>query len=143
MKIEVIRDTLTDTSTIGSLFINGVWHCHSLEDMVRVGPKVFGKTAIPCGMFEVTIDTSPRFRKLMIHILSVPNFSGVRVHKGNKAEDTEGCLLVGSIRGYNWIGNCSGVYNSLFKKIYLALKTEKVYIEISIEEGAMDTRTHV
>lgn len=141
MKLEVIRDTLTDISTIGSLYVDGAWHGHSLEDRVRSGPKVKGQTAIPCGTYEIVIDMSARFKKLMIHILNVPGFDGIRIHKLNTSDETEGCIGVGKIRGRDWIGNCSEVYNFLFKKIFLALKTEKVYITISIEEGAIDART--
>ena len=47
MKIEVIRHTFTERSTIGSLYLNGKFECYTLEDVVRVGEKVPGATAIP------------------------------------------------------------------------------------------------
>jgi hypothetical protein len=46
MKIEVIRHTFTERSTIGSLYLNGKFECYTLEDVVRVGEKVPGATAI-------------------------------------------------------------------------------------------------
>lgn len=141
MNIEVIRDTLTDTSSIGSVYVDGAWHCHSLEDRSRFGPKVPKETAIPCGVYQVVIDFSNRFQKDMPHILNVPGFSGIRIHKGNTDKDVEGCIAVGAIRGRDWIGNCTEVYNSLFGKISLALRTEKVYITVRIEEGAVDARS--
>ena len=74
-----------------------------LEDAVRevVGQpvhlwKVPGQTAIPTGTYDLIVDFSNRFQKMMPHILEVPGFSGVRVHAGNSSHDTEGCLLLGN-----------------------------------------------
>jgi hypothetical protein len=142
MEIEVVRDTLTDKSSVGSIYVDGLWHCHSLEDRVRSGPKVQGQTAIPCGRYEVVIDYSNRFKRLMPHILEVPGFTGIRIHKGNTDKDVEGCIAVGAIRGRDWVGSCSEVYGSLLEKISLALKTENVYITVRIEEGAVDARSY-
>ena len=59
------------------------------------GQKIAGKTAIPSGMYRVKKTFSPRFKKILPEILEVEGFSGVRIHAGNTAKDTEGCLLLG------------------------------------------------
>lgn len=87
---------------VGELYINGVWECYTLEDPCReivgcpVGEwKVPGKTAIPHGSYELTLEDSPRFGPNTITVNDVPGFSKIRIHAGNTAEDTEGCVLVG------------------------------------------------
>lgn len=95
MKLELIRHALKADYTIGRLFIDGIYFCDTLEDTVRTGPKVFGKTAIPQGTYKVQITYSNRFKELMPILVDVPGFSGIRIHPGNTAEDTHGCILVG------------------------------------------------
>lgn len=117
-------------ATIGSLYIDGLFECLTLEDEVRSDPnpttpaneaKVAGKTAIPTGTYQVVIDMSPRFKRLMPHILNVPGFEGIRFHSGNKAADTEGCILLGQTRTSNHtIGQSKLAYEAFFKKLQAA-----------------------
>jgi len=94
MKITVKRTFKGAEYTIGKLYIDGAYFCDTLEDTVRE-VKIAGKTAIPAGKYKVKKTYSPRFKKQLPEILHVPNFSGVRIHAGNTAKDTEGCLLLG------------------------------------------------
>lgn len=98
----------SDTScTIGDLWVSDdggtTWArlCWTLEDVVReiTGQsveswKIHGETAIPRGTYRVIVDHSRRFGRDLPHILDVPGFEGVRIHGGNTAVDTEGCILV-------------------------------------------------
>ena len=134
MKIEVKRKELTDESTIGDLYIDGSLFCNTLEDVIRLGSKVFGKTAIPAGEYNVIVDYSPHFGKDMPHLLNVNGFTGVRIHSGNKPEDTEGCILVGVYTpGHmDWIGNSRVTYDALFSRIQKALQNnEEITITIT------------
>lgn len=102
--------------TIGRLEIDGRHFCDTLEDPVRPiaadgTGKIAGQTAIPPGRYEITLSVvSPRFSRVaayaaigarMPRLLNVPHFSGVLIHPGNTAADTEGCILVGhnTLRG--------------------------------------------
>lgn len=103
--------------TVGKLYIDGVYECFTLEDPVRE-TKVYGKTAIPYGTYDVIINQSARFKRELPLLLNVENFAGVRIHAGNTVEDTEGCILVGTTRTKNGIVlNSALAFKFLFKKM--------------------------
>jgi hypothetical protein len=138
---EIVRKVLSDNTSIGDVLCDDVWIAKSLEDKTREGPKVPKATAIPCGTYELTIDFSQRFKKLMPHILNVRDFSGVRVHKGNDSEDTEGCPLVGLRSGPDKIWDCQPAYDRFYNLLDTKLKAgEKVFIKVSIAEDVQDLR---
>lgn len=96
MKLTVERFAFKETYTIGRLLVEGKYFCDTLEDKVRpAGEKIFGKTAIPSGTYQLSITYSPKFKKNLPLVMNVPGFEGIRIHPGNTPEDTEGCLLVG------------------------------------------------
>ena len=118
MLIEVKRFEFKDTHTVGKVYVDGIYECYTLEDVVRNGTKVLGKTAIHFGTYKLIIDASTRFKQDMPHILDVPNFTGVRIHAGNTSADTDGCILVGSTWvGKDFIGNSKIAYKKLFDKL--------------------------
>lgn len=130
MILELKRKIFTDDSTIGELYIDGVFFCYTLEDKVR-DAKIYGITAIPYGKYEMIVSFSNRFKQYMPLLLKVPGFEGIRIHAGNKSADTEGCILVGSSKSLNFIGKSRVTYRSLFAKIKLAVKKEKLFINIT------------
>ena len=118
MLIEVKRFEFKDTHTVGKMYVDGIYECYTLEDVVRNGTKVLGKTAIPIGTYKLIIDASTRFKQDMPHILDVPDFTGVRIHAGNTSADTDGCILLGSTwAGKDFIGNSKIAYKKFFDKL--------------------------
>ncbi len=134
MNLMLTRKYFTEKSTIGALSIDFEFCCWVLEDKQRGPdePKLFGQTAIPQGRYEVVITHSPRFDIDMPLLVDVPGFQGVRIHPGNRPDDTEGCLLVGEERGLDEVLHSRVAYEKLFEKLRLAeAKGERMWISIT------------
>lgn len=140
-----------DTYTIGELYVDGQFLCNTLEDKDRGlssgmdvqeirTTKIKGKTAIPTGTYNITLDVvSPRFGSRTFYhsinmgkvprLLDVKGFDGVLIHAGNKAEDTDGCILVGLNKVKGMVIKSQETYT----KLYRILQTSKDKITITIE----------
>ena len=142
MLIELRRDPSANGCTLGSLYIDGQFECFTLEDVVREVPgveavnwKIPCETAIPSGIYRITITKSLRFHKMMPQLMDVPGFSGVRIHCGNCADDTEGCILLGRRRGTATILDSRLAFNTFFPKLQAAIgRGEEVTIRVANPE---------
>lgn len=129
MKLTVLRLFDDGDSTIGALFIDGVFECFTLEDEYR-RVKVKGETRIPAGEYKITLRTEggfhsryvakygSEFHKGMLWVRDVPGFEYILIHTGNTDEHTAGCLLVGNTaekRGFT--GDSGGAYVKLYPKV--------------------------
>lgn len=126
MKLKLKRIHKTENSTIGELFIDGVFECYTLEDKERE-IKIKSETAIPKGVYKVIITRSNRFKVDLPLLVNVSNFEGIRIHAGNTNHDTEGCILVGQTRSKDFIGSSRKAFAKLFAKLK---KAENITIEI-------------
>jgi len=109
----------------GSLSFEGF----AVEDRVRApGVKVQDETAIPAGSYKMKISKSLRFSRDLPEILDVPGFSGIRIHKGNTAADSSGCIIIGSRLGPKLPVELSAVAE---KKLLSAIKGRELKIYIS------------
>ena len=78
------------------------------------------------------MDYSPKYKRNMPHVLDVPQYEGIRIHPGNKADDTEGCLIPGTEYKTDWVGQSKVAYEKLLSMMLNAWTAgEKVTIEIS------------
>jgi len=119
MKIEIKRNPSSGKCTIGKLFIDGVFECYTLEDVVRE-KKIKNETAIPVGTYKVIINMSNRFKRLLPLLIGVTGFEGVRIHSGNSDKDSQGCVLVGQSVGIDCILNSRIAFGKLFAKMQAA-----------------------
>jgi len=130
MKLKVVRETKNDVCTIGSLFINDVFFCYTLEDKDRglkqsdsllfiQAKKIFGLTAIPSGFYKLTVNQSPKFKRILPRIIEIKGFDGVLLHRGNSANDSLGCILLGYKKGYNSIFESTKAETDLVNRLLL------------------------
>jgi hypothetical protein len=131
MNLILTRFSYNATTTIGNILLNGKILCFSLEDVVRTkGVKVHGVTAIPAGRYEVIMTFSNRFQKIMPLVCNVPMFDGIRMHGGNTAVNTDGCLLC----AHNYVDantvQGSAIDDIIIPTIKSGLAVGKVFIEI-------------
>lgn len=142
MELTLKRETFTEESTIGSLSIDGAMECYILEDKDRgltdtmplgeiVATKVYGKTCIPYGRYEIDWTLSNRFKIFMPILKNVKGYEGIRIHKGNTAIDTLGCLICGTRKKNNMVTESTMATKKLYDKIESAKKEgQKIFITI-------------
>lgn len=126
IKLKLERFFFGETYTVGRLFIDGKYFCDTLEDRYRdldSEKKIYGETAIPEGIYEVRVTWSPKFKRNLPLLFGVPHFEGIRIHRGNFAKDTHGCILVGENKIKGGVIN-STQYELLLTKILSGKKSE-------------------
>ena len=145
MELELKRSqgVLTEKSSISKLYVDGKYECYILEDKDRglldsmsiaeiESHKVFGETAIPKGRYQIVITESQRFKRKLPLLLNVKGYEGIRIHTGNVAADTHGCLLPCTVISKDFGGKSTQAFNNLYTKIETALNNnQKVYITIN------------
>ena len=142
MKITLKRRYLGPEYTIGSIFINELYLCDTIEDKVRDHNKdgdlddpgegkVPTETAIPYGKYKVELSMSPKFKRVLPMILNVKHFTGIRFHKMNTAKDSHGCIGPGENKVKGKILNSEKWEVELIKQMMEATnRGEKISIEI-------------
>ena len=141
MNLTLKRLNLTPNYTEGELYVNGVYFCKTLEDTNRDlnkngqfdnnEKKVYGETCIPYGKYKVILSYSPKFKRELPEILEVPNFQGIRIHRGNKISDTLGCILCGEKVKNGYLSNSTPYEIKLVELFKQAkLRNEESFIEI-------------
>ena len=151
MELILERIAKRKTYTIGRLYIQNrvddeylagtekQYFCDTLEptwrDYAHGAYKVKGRSAIPEGRYAVVISWSPKFEQWLPILLGGPEFNkqwqGIRIHAGNTAKDTQGCILVGKNREVGKVLDSRIWVHRLKQKIVEAKdKGEAVWITI-------------
>ena len=131
MNITVKRKWFSDKSCIGEMSIDGVFQCFTLE---RTEDDT-GHDAIPVGTYGVRMTFSPRFKQAMPVLIGVPGRSEIRIHWGNDPDDTEGCLLVGTTRGVDFIGHSRDAFNEFMLALRNGMVGADPHVFITIEDA--------
>jgi hypothetical protein len=130
-----------DKSTISDFIVNDIKVVAIEDDYDKT--KTPGETRIPAGRYEIKLRTEGRIHEAykkrfpdihegMLHLQDVYNYSYIYIHCGNKSEDTEGCICVGSRKlNDNYIVESTAAYKKIYPVITKALKTEEVFITIT------------
>ena len=133
----VIRPDKGEAFTPGRMYASGLPIGYTCEDedrrleAVGVKEKVYGRTAIPRGTYGLENSFPTRFQKELPAVLVVPGFEGIRVHGGNRAEDSLGCILLGQVRTTDGVANCAATVQRLIAMIKACeARNEKCYLEV-------------
>lgn len=141
MELLLERKYIKPEYCIGRLYINGEFFCNTLEDTIRdinkngtfdCGEfKISGHTAIPYGTYEIQVTYSPKFKRELPLLLDVPNFTGIRIHRGNTNKDSSGCILVGENTKKGMVLNSTKYEQELTKLLKnTQSKKEKIIVKI-------------
>ena len=157
LKLEVVRVYKCKSYTIGKLYINDEYFCDTIEDVDRgftsetpleeiKKNKVYGETAIPTGVYEVTMNVksqkysdfkrykwAEKYDGYLPRLLDVPGFDGILIHVGNYANpDSYGCILVGFNRSKGMVSDSTTTFKLLMDKYMIPAKENETKISIKI-----------
>jgi hypothetical protein len=135
VKIILQRGKSSDNSTIGELSIDGTMLCYTLEDVVRPdGEKIPGRTAIPAGTYRLRFVWSEHFKRYMWELTDINGFTYVYFHPGCTEFDTEGCILLGRVKGKDQIYESQLAYREFYNILYVYIKDAMNHIDpITVE----------
>lgn len=136
MKVLIKRIYNNYKYCISHVYVDGTYVCDAIEDTDRGwnnkmsdswirNNKVYGKSAIPIGEYDITLNViSPKFQQKQYYkdfcngrlprVLDVPGFDGILWHRGRTERDSAGCLIL----GYNTIKGQVTNSQQAFEKLY-------------------------
>lgn len=140
MKLEVKRFSSSPESTLGLLFIDGVFFCFTIEDQEQE-VKVKSETRIPEGSYKIVLRNVggmtekyakrfPEIHKGMLWVTNVPGFEYILIHMGNSEKDSAGCLLLVDSIVNNKLNEGGGslsqqAYLRVYRKVLAALEVNE------------------
>lgn len=150
MELTLARRVYTAESTTGEIIRvrDSSLACYSIEDHYPIPyVKTPGRTCIPEGIYLIDMHTvSPKYGRIMPRIYNVVTpggdkvirsadgkveFRGVLIHTGNKADDSEGCVVVGRKLGVNRVDESRLAFNALEAELTEAARSlEPMYLHV-------------
>ena len=118
IELVLVRDTFSELSTLGELFLNGERMCDTLENPWLDNQRNI--SCIPEGKYDVRIRL-PResATRDYMHLLvkDVIDRDYILFHIGNRPSDTRGCILVGLSSSQDFVNNSRLAMDLLMKEI--------------------------
>lgn len=114
------RQWQTDESTISTFSTeDGSVKGYMLEPAGPSTTKSGLDRRIPAGEYDVVPHSSADYpNAYRLHNSQVPDNRGILIHSGNSPGQTKGCLMPGSTRGTNWVGNSGPTKRTLYNYIF-------------------------
>ena len=112
------REIFTDKSVIGTLYLNGIRICDTLENPWIDNARNI--SCIPEGKYDVRLRLARESgTRDYLHLLvkAVPDRTYILFHKGNYPKDTRGCVLVGMSSEQDVVYNSKLAMDLLMKEI--------------------------
>lgn len=130
MKLMLVRDSFSLSSTGGVLFVDSRPFCNTLEP--AIGKKVkYGKgCCVAPGIYSIDFHYSPKFGKYMLTLCGIRGRSGILIHSGNTPKDTSGCILVGKRGDVLPLAYSHSTLDSLFDRCLEVIGKEPITIII-------------
>lgn len=131
MRLLLDRTQYQTESTVGDLYVEGVYECVVMEP----GTRELSHPAIPEGIYDVRLTWSPKFKRVLPLILDVPGRDGIRIHPGNDPSETLGCLMPGESvifkLGIPFLLHSAPAFGRLFQKLEDAVnRDQRIELEV-------------
>lgn len=127
----IVRETYTDKSVIGKLYLNGEFVSYTLELAWNNNEKSI--SCVPRGVYDCKVrlakDSASRNYDHLI-LEDVPNRSYILFHRGNSSKDSKGCILTGMMKGDNVIYQSKTAHTLLMDKIFKEKLDRKIELVI-------------
>jgi len=126
MLLKIVRMGTYGKTVMGELWV--VDHlmgdnklCDTIENLDYLIPEL---------IYPVHVSHSPKFRRLLPIINNVPGRSGIRMHVGNEARDSQGCVLLGNANGKRLLN--SRVVEKMVTKLLLSIDVSREEIRLEV-----------
>jgi hypothetical protein len=138
MHLTMFRSPSVNGATLSKMFNGTEFLNDVVEDEIREEPgipvadwKINGHTAIPAGTYNLSLQNSSRFGADTLTVDGVDGFEYIRIHGGNTAWDTEGCLLPGTRNSDCTVAHSQDALHALRNLVVPRLQAgEQVTLEI-------------
>ncbi len=117
MDLVLSRTETTRDAIFGELAIDSIPFCVTLENR---------DLCIPMGTYSIELTYSPHFGRVLPLVDGVPDRTAIRLHAGNVAADSEGCILVASRRNGDMVLDSRVALDKLLDKIQKAIHAGEV-----------------